>query len=478
VLKLCSVLIALASGGAVSAWAGVGTVAAQTPATAESAPVIQAKHVLDAAKADDTAFMAVIQETYLSAKPTPDQWRTFLHPALARLTFHGVLAATPTHAVVSLYDREADTWLQLTITVEPDSPHRITEFSLRAPVPPPPDVPIPPKLNPVQLAAAVEARVDELAAADEFSGAVLIAKDGRPILDKAWGFADRAARTPDTIDTQFRFGSMGKMFTAVAIMQLVQAGKIDLTAPIGRYLKTYPNREMATKVTIDELLSHTGGAGDIFGPEFMAHRSTLRDLKDYVALYGARAPEFPPGTSGAYSNYGFILLGRIVEVVSGQTYDDYVRSHIFARAHMASTGMSPETTALSRRAIGYMSDQGRLVSNAPTLSYRGTSAGGGYSTVGNFLKFANALMSNRLLDPGPTKLLTMGGVTLGGAFHPYDFGSWTPQGRTYLGHDGGAPGMNGDLRIYPDKGYTVVVLANRDPPIAGRIARYIDERLP
>ena len=119
---------------------------------------------------------------------------------------------------------------------------------------------------------------------------------------------------------------MNKMFTAVAIIQLVEAGKVKLTAPLGKYLRDYPNQEVATKVTMQQLLTHTGGTGDIFGPEFDAHRLELRKLADYVKLYGKRGLEFEPGSKWAYSNYGFILLGAVIEKVSGQSYYDYVRT--------------------------------------------------------------------------------------------------------------------------------------------------------
>ena len=276
---------------------------------------------------------------------------------------------------------------------------------------------------------------------------------------------------------------MGKMFTAVSIMQLAQAGKLDLTAPVGRYLKDYPNAEIAAHVTIDNLLTHSGGTGDIFGPQFTAHRLELKDAEDYVTLYGVRAPLFAPGARTEYSNYGFMLMGRIVEVVSGQSYDDYIADHIFAAAHMTATGNLPETTPLPRRATGYMSRGGQLVSAADTQPWRGTPAGGGYSTVGDLAKFADALMANRLLDAAHTKLLTTGGVTgPHGQLLRYDFGAQAGDGRRFFGHGGGAPGMNGELRIFPaepgHEAYTVVVLANRDPPVATGVANFIADRLP
>jgi CubicO group peptidase (beta-lactamase class C family) len=167
---------------------------------------------------------------------------------------------------------------------------------------------------------------------DQFSGAILLAKSGRVLFQKAYGLADRARGKPNTLDTQFRFGSMGKMFTAVAIMQLVERGKVDLEAPIGRYLTDYPNQDIATRVTVAHLLSHTGGTGNIFGPEYDPRKASLRSTKDYVALYGSRAPEFAAGSRQSYSNYGFILLGRIVEQASGLGYDDLHRAE-YLHAH-------------------------------------------------------------------------------------------------------------------------------------------------
>ncbi len=178
---------------------------------------------------------------------------------------------------------------------------------------------------------ALSARANRLAGEDELSGAVLVAKDDRVLFRHAYGLADRSRGIPNTIRTRFRIGSMNKMFTAVAILQLVEAGKVKLAAPLGTYLPDYPNRQVATKVTIDQLLTHTGGTGDIFGPSFDAHREQLRTLADYVKLYGKRRLEFAPGSRWAYSNYGFILLGVVIEKATGQSYYDYVHAHIYGQ---------------------------------------------------------------------------------------------------------------------------------------------------
>jgi Beta-lactamase len=221
---------------------------------------------------------------------------------------------------------------------------------------------------------ALSARAEELAGEDQFSGAALVAKEGRVLFSHAYGLADRNRRIPNTIRTRFRIGSMNKMFTAVAILQLVEAGKVKLTAPLGTYLPDYPNHELATKVTTHQLLTHTGGTGDIFGPDFDAHRTELRTLADYVKLYGRRGLEFEPGSQWAYSNYGFILLGVVIEKVTGHSYYDYVHAHIYRPAGMTRTGSLPEDQAVPDRSIGYTKPSAATgwVANTDTLPYRGT----------------------------------------------------------------------------------------------------------
>jgi CubicO group peptidase (beta-lactamase class C family) len=329
---------------------------------------------------------------------------------------------------------------------------------------------------------AVSARADKLASKDELSGAVLVAKDDRVLFSHAYGLADRNRRIPNTIRTRFRIGSMNKMFTAVATLQLVEAGKVKLTAPLGTYLPDYPNRDVATKVTIHQLLTHTGGTGDIFGPDFDAHRKELRTLADYVKLYGKRGLEFAPGSRWAYSNYGFLLLGAVIEKVTGHSYYDYVQAHIYAPAGMTRTGSLPEDHAVPDRSISYTKSPGTTawVPNTDTLPYRGTSAGGGYSTVEDLARFAHALLSHQLLSPDSTKLLITGKVKDGpGTRYAYGFeDARDADGNGWVGHGGGAPGISGDLKIYPKSGYVVAVLANLDPPAAQRISEYLDPRLP
>jgi D-alanyl-D-alanine carboxypeptidase len=326
---------------------------------------------------------------------------------------------------------------------------------------------------------AVKALADhakQRAAADEFAGAVLVARHGTVLLQDAWGRADRKAGTANTPATRFRIGSMNKMFTAVATLQLVEAGKLKLDDPIGTYLPDYPNKQVAAKVTVRHLLTHTGGTGDIFGPEFDRHRLALREHRDYIKLYGSRGLSFEPGDHFEYSNYGFILLGALIERVSGMSYYDYVRDHVFRPAGMTSTGSLPESVDVPNRTVGYMrtAPDGPWVPNTDTLPWRGTAAGGGYSTVGDLLRFAHALASGRLLST----------ATLAEATRPhqqqygYGFGVQGQGPLRSFGHGGGAPGMNGELRVFPQLGYVVVSLSNLDPPAASELVEFFALRMP
>ena len=384
--------------------------------------------------------------------------------------------STPTKVVALLQERLSDQIGRMTIEVEAAEPHTITRLSLSA-IERPAELALP-HLSESELIPAFRKKLDEDVTIGRFSGAALVAKNGKTVFAQAYGLADREKKTPNTLKTRFRLGSMNKMFTAVATLQLVQSGKLDLKSPFGNYLTDYPNKDVASKVTIEQLLTHTGGTGDIFGPEFDKRRLELKTLRDYVTLYGQRAAEFEPGSRWQYSNYGFLLLGVLIEKVSGQSYYDYVRDHIFKPAGMTATASEPEEQTVPDRSVGYMRDGGNWQPNTDTLPYRGTSAGGGYSTVEDLLHFATALQTHKLLNAKYTEDLTTGKVDAGRGKYAYGFQDSVINGTRCFGHGGGAPGMNGMLQICPSSGYVIAVLANLDPPAASRVADFITNRLP
>ncbi|HEY0087001.1 MAG TPA: serine hydrolase domain-containing protein, partial [Allosphingosinicella sp.] len=280
------------------------TEASQLPSTA--AVVRLVKDWVDAINtADDAAFVRFVEERGPVLRDGPEQWLQ-LRNFLRGMTVCGVKSASPDAVEMWVFDPNFDSYGFWGFKPAASEGAKIEFMGGAHGDEVPPGVVRKARLALPALVEAVEARAAQRAADDRFSGAVLVAKDGRVLLEKAYGPADRAAGKANTPETQFRFGSMGKMFTAVSIMQLAEQGKIDLEAPIGRYLPGYPNQDVAGKVTVAHLLSHSGGTGDIFGPEFDKHKAALRSTNDYVDLYGARAPEFAPGARASYSNYGFI----------------------------------------------------------------------------------------------------------------------------------------------------------------------------
>jgi len=428
-------------------------------------------------RGDHDAYQGFLEKNYPSGMAFLERYARF-RSMTGGFELKKVEESSATKLTALVQEKSSDQFARLAMEVEAGDPHHILKLDLNA-IPRPAEFALP-RLTQSELVEATRKEVEKQAAADKFSGAVLIAKDGKPVFAEAYGLADREHKTPNTLKTRFRIGSMNKMFTAVAILQLVQAGKIGLNDPLGKYLTDYPNKNVATKVTIHHLLTHTGGTGDFFGPDFDAHRLELRTLQDYVKLYGKRDLEFEPGSKWAYSNYGFLLLGVVIEKVSGQSYYDYVREHVYQPAGMTATASEPEDQPVADRSIGYtrQDDNTPWKPNTDTLPWRGTSAGGGYSTVEDLSRFATAIEQNKLLDAHYTELLTTGKPGTPDNSYAYGFGDAKINGMRCFGHGGGAPGMNGELSICPANGYVVAVLANLNPPAASRISDFITNRLP
>jgi D-alanyl-D-alanine carboxypeptidase len=372
---------------------------------------------------------------------------------LGSLQLKQVIQTTPQLVSAVLQAKEGNT-LQFDFEFEPQAPHgligirvedmggRRGEQVLRAP-----------RADDVELVKATEAYVDSLVKTDEFSGVLLLAKDGKPFFEKAYGYADRDRKIPNRIDTRFNVGSINKTFTTIAIHQLAAAGKLSLDDTIGKYLPDYPNKEAARKVTIQQLLGMTSGIGDFFGDRYQATpKEKIRTIRDYLPLFADKPLEFEPGTKERYSNGGFIVLGAIIERVSGTDYYSYVREHIFKPAGMLETESFEKDKEVPNRALGYTRGaDGAWQSNYGTLPAKGSSAGGGYSTAEDLLKYTVALKNGIL-------------------YHPRAGGG--------LGIAGGAPGLNAALDWNPRSGYVIIVLENFDPPAAVRVARQIRAWLP
>jgi CubicO group peptidase (beta-lactamase class C family) len=295
----------------------------------------------------------------------------------------------------------------------------------------------------------------------EFAGALILVQNEKPQVARGWGTLDQGNNTPITPDTPMFLASAAKMFTAVSVLQLVEAGKIDLDAPFGTYLVDYPNAEMA-QVTIRQLLQHRGGTGDmgILARDEGDNRATVRTIADIIALNGDRAPSFPPGTKMEYSNYGFVLLGAVVERVSGLSYYDYVENHLFAPAGMTNADF-PDLEHLDGVATGtttFYGEEGEAVSNVSILPWRGTPAGGGVASANDMRKFIDALRAGKLLSPTLFEQARTASDTPW-----YGMGFILPApGGSFWGHGGQSYGM--DVASYYTAGFNAhfVCLSTRD----------------
>ncbi|HNT32790.1 MAG TPA: serine hydrolase domain-containing protein [Candidatus Aminicenantes bacterium] len=314
--------------------------------------------------------------------------------------------------------------------------------------------PAEPKKDEAGLLAAVSALVDEAVQKEEFSGVVLVAKDGTPVFERAYGLADREAGIPNRVDTRFNIGSINKSFTGLAVLRLAAENKLSLNDPVSLYLADYPNPDVAAKVRVRHLLHMTSGLGDFFGERYEATpKEKIRRLEDYLPLFADKPLEFEPGTREKYSNAGYIVLGLIIQKASGMDYAAFMEERIFKPAGMADTGWIDKDAPLPERAVGYVREGAVLKPNTDTLPGRGSSAGGGYSTARDLLSYTTAIATGIL--PGDVEKMGQG-----------------------LALAGGAPGLNAALEWDTRSGYVIIVLSNFGPPSAEKIARQIRAWLP
>ena len=370
--------------------------------------------------------------------------------------------------------------VRIHLEVGSDPLHQITKFSFTL-TGHPADTTSLENLSESQMLQRLEMYLKKLVAADMFSGSVLVAKNGNPIFQNAYGYANIDAKIPNQLNTKFNLASMNKMFTGVAIAQLVAQGKLSFDDTMGKYLPDYPNKEAAREVTIHQLLTHTSGMGDYFNSRF---ERNLKSVRDYFPLFANERLSFKPGDRYRYSNAGYIVLGAIIEEVSGQSYFDYVREHIYKSAGMSDTDSYEIDRDTPSRAAGYtnVGPKGlELLSrkdDLPLLPVKGGPAGGGFSTVQDLLKFAEALRTHKLLNPKFTELVLAGKVERDDEMdgkYAYGFAEDRVNGKRIVGYAGAYPGVNGEFDVYPDLGYTVVVLSNYDPPSAQRVAYQLRE---
>ncbi len=297
----------------------------------------------------------------------------------------------------------------------------------------------------------------------KFSGSVLVANNGKILFHETCGYADKRFKVFNKPDTKFNLGSLNKSFTAVAILQLAEEGKLGIDDTIGKYLDYFP-KDIGGKVTIRQLLNMTSGWGDYWNNEyFEQHKDDLRSVGQYMKFIKDIPLDFAPGSRMQHSNIGFEVAGAIIEKVSGMDYFDYIREKIYKPCGMTNSGSFDRDGPAENLAVGYTNnnDNGKADTNfnwenTYMLSPKGTPSGGGYSTTEDMLKFDNALRNGRLIGKDYINFMNNG-------FHG-NIGDPFIARRT-LRSVGAAPGVCAFYASDMKDGFTIIVLSNYDPPV-------------
>jgi len=395
------------------------------------------------------------------------------------IDFYGIrtyVPERPAETVVIVKDRNLEDWRGIVFRFG-KSPDFIIEGLGISPARPPKSVQEPP-LTQEEFLKQTKAFMAKIIDKGLFSGTLLIGKGDQVLLTMAAGEASRAFHVPNNIDTKFNLGSMNKMFTSTAVVQLAQNGKLSLDDPISKYIdESWLPKEVTDKITVRHLLTHSSGLGSYFNETYSkSSRALFRKLDDYKPLIKDDRPAFEPGKRYQYSNTGMFLLGVVIEKVSGEDYFSYIRKAIYEPAGMTNTDCYEMDYPVENLAIGYSPDpkspygwQNNLYKHV----IKGGPAGGGFSTVKDLHRFALALLGGKYLSKEYLKEMWTDHL---GANYGYGFSVVTGAAGKVVGHGGGFDGINSNLDIFLDSGYVVAVMSNTDrgaSPVASKIGGFL-----
>jgi D-alanyl-D-alanine carboxypeptidase len=313
------------------------------------------------------------------------------------------------------------------------------------------------------------------AAANVGFNGIAWARVGDARVERTFGTSDVAGRVPIASDTRFNLASASKMLTAIAIGRLVDRGLVRFDASIGEYLTDLD--PAFRSITIAELLDHTSGLGDFLTPANQPAIEAARTATDLLPLALAGAPAFAPGSRRAYSNSGFVVLGAVIERVSGKSYAEFVDAEVLRPAGMTRTGFEPGGSAVPMTS---MSPDGPLPTPQPSpfRDLRASPAGGMFSTTTDLATLLTALSGDRLLTRETAAALTQPRPDPGGGPGTYGYGfNVATVPRVRVGHGGGAPGINAEVALYPATGAQLIALSNRDPPAATRMVGALERAI-
>ncbi|HEX7802611.1 MAG TPA: serine hydrolase domain-containing protein [Pseudoxanthomonas sp.] len=331
-----------------------------------------------------------------------------------------------------------------------------------------------------ELARLIHDKLDLLVRTQDFSGCVTVTVHAQTIFDECRGQADRRFAAPIDPQTRFHIGSIGKMFTAVAIAQLVETGKLSWDTSLAQLVPEYPDHDAAKKITVWQLLHHTAGLGDFMVPEYFAHRENFIDPVDYLDLIARQPKVSEPGKEWSYSNAGFMLLGRIIENVSHEDYYGYIQRHVFAPAGMRASGFDRLDEITPKLAVGYYHD-GMFSSiwkmDWSKIQFKGGPAGGGYSNNVDLLRFADALRDGRLVKPATLAKMFDNEVPAGPGGYAAGFGVRLSHGSPIRGHTGGIEGTTANLQMIWNANAAVALTSNEGPSGTWMLAEHIADLL-
>ncbi|MCH8020016.1 beta-lactamase family protein [candidate division KSB1 bacterium] len=447
----------------------------QLPDTPAGQQVQKFLHALDSGEYE-TYIKENFSEQFLKDYPMTEHLGFFRQMSMMHGGFriHSIEKSTEDEFVFIGKSKKMDAWRRLLFEIESEPPYRVSGLGIEMAAPPEGMDRIEKKLTEKEILEFAESELQKMAESDDFSGAVLIAKNGKALFKKAYGMASKRFNIANNVNTKFNIGSINKSFTQMAIAQLLEKNKIEIDETIGKYLADFPE-EIAEKVTIKHLLTMKSGMGSYWNDEWQAKWSTIKTVDELIEIIKKIPLDFEPGTSRRYSNSGYVVLGAIIEKVTGQSYYDYVRENIYKPAGMENTDSYELDQIVPNLAIGYMQNQSqnpynsnKFQNNLLAHSVKGAPAGGGYSTLDDLLKYVEALQKNQLAGTKYTNLVL-------GLFQNTENPNKRPGG---LGIAGGAPvGINAMVKTDFKSGYTVIVLSNYDPPVASDLGRSIFELL-
>lgn len=305
------------------------------------------------------------------------------------------------------------------------------------------------------IAQEADAYLTKLMELQQFNGAVLIARGDQLLLKKGYGFANYEWGIKNTPQTKFRIGSLTKQFTAAAILQLQEQGLLSVDDALSEYIPDYPEGD---RITLHHLLTHTSGIFDITSiPGFLESTVNPSPVEETIEWFKHKPMDFEPGSDYKYSNSGYVLLGHIIEKVSGQRFGDYLKTHIFEPLNMHNSGQDLHQTLLEDRASGYSMDEDNRLMNARYIDMSVPIGGGSlYSTVEDLYLWDRALYEGPILNQNSLEAM----FTPYLANYAYGWGVVELFGRKRISHTGGINGFASNIARYVEDDLVIIVLSN------------------